>query len=265
MSSLTSQQINDSYQGLLKLADSTTGITSTLQSIQDGLGNDLPLKVKDSQIQGQNIFSFGYFVPDYEGLGIATTGSALGANSENKMLALPFYSPGLNSFSAITYRVITATTTSDTAEAAIYTAQFVPGRGISPKDLVMSGISITTSSVALHTTALPSTLSMSGLGSGIYFLLLKISNSGVTPTVRFSSVTPNGFMNMISSQMGYVADATGNNYLSAFNQSNTTSTSVVLQYVSITDFKTTYTDADFVDGTIGRTWGGMGFLLNVIK
>lgn len=40
MSNLTGQQIQNTYEGLLNLEDSTTGITSNLQAIQDGLGNN---------------------------------------------------------------------------------------------------------------------------------------------------------------------------------------------------------------------------------
>lgn len=40
MGTLTGQQINNTYDGLLKLSDSTTGITSTFQAIEDGLGNN---------------------------------------------------------------------------------------------------------------------------------------------------------------------------------------------------------------------------------
>ena len=45
MSALTGNQIKDTYQGLLKLADSTTGITSSFQAVQDGLGNDTGLRI----------------------------------------------------------------------------------------------------------------------------------------------------------------------------------------------------------------------------
>ena len=45
MGTLSGQSISDTYDGLLKLADSTTGITSTYQQIQDGLGNDTNTKI----------------------------------------------------------------------------------------------------------------------------------------------------------------------------------------------------------------------------
>ena len=50
MSTLTGQQINQTYKGLLKLDDSSTGITQNLQAIQDGLGNNTGLQIKQNQV-----------------------------------------------------------------------------------------------------------------------------------------------------------------------------------------------------------------------
>ena len=40
MGQLTNLYVSESYQGLLKLTDSTTGVTGTLQYVQDGVGNN---------------------------------------------------------------------------------------------------------------------------------------------------------------------------------------------------------------------------------
>ena len=48
MSSLFGNNISQTYQGLIKLADSTTGVTSTTQSLQDGLGNNIPIQVSNN-------------------------------------------------------------------------------------------------------------------------------------------------------------------------------------------------------------------------
>ena len=45
MPTLSGQTIQSTYQGLIKLADSTSGITSTPQQIQDGLGNDTGTRI----------------------------------------------------------------------------------------------------------------------------------------------------------------------------------------------------------------------------
>ena len=50
MGQLTNLYVSESYQGLIKLANSTTGVTSTLQYTQDGLGNNLPLQISTSSV-----------------------------------------------------------------------------------------------------------------------------------------------------------------------------------------------------------------------
>jgi hypothetical protein len=50
MGQLTNQYVSQSYQGLLKLQDSTTGVTSTLQYVQDGVGNNIPIQVSTSSV-----------------------------------------------------------------------------------------------------------------------------------------------------------------------------------------------------------------------
>jgi hypothetical protein len=50
MSSLFGNNISQTYQGLIKLADSTTGVTSTTQSLQDGLGNNIPIQVSNNTV-----------------------------------------------------------------------------------------------------------------------------------------------------------------------------------------------------------------------
>jgi hypothetical protein len=265
MSSLTSQQINDTYAGLIKLADSTTGITDNFQYIQDGLGNNLPLQVKNGQIQGQNIFSYGYFVPDYEGPGFTTGAATFPANSQNVLISNVFYNPGLHSYSAITYRVQTATTTSDTAELAFYSAQFVNGYGLQPKDLVMSGITLETGSTGIKTTALPSTMSFSGFGSGIYFAVMKVSNSGVQPTIRFSNDTGLGVSIVNAQQLGVQFDASGTVMISPWKQTGTQAFRNAIIYSTLSTFKTSFDPSDFSGGILNASYNGWGFALNVIK
>jgi hypothetical protein len=50
MGQLTNLYVSESYQGLIKLADSTTGVTGTLQYTQDGVGNNLPLQISATQV-----------------------------------------------------------------------------------------------------------------------------------------------------------------------------------------------------------------------
>lgn len=265
MSSLTSTQINNTYPGLLKLEDSTSGLTNSFQTIQDGLGNDLPLKVKNGQIQGQNLFSYGYFVPDYEGIGFLGGQTSFPAGSENKLTAVGFYNSGLHSFSAITYRVITATTTSDVVTLAFYTTQFVPGFGLQPKDLVMSGITLESATTGVKVTALPSTLSFSGLGSGIYFAVSKCSNAGVSPTTRYATNSGNFAMALAGQQLGYVSNAAGDIFPSCSKISGTGASSLGIAYSTLANFQTSFSTGDFSGGVINVTFAGWGFVLNVIK
>lgn len=50
MGQLTNLYVSESYQGLIKLTDSTSGVTGTLQYIQDGLGNRLPMQMSTSSV-----------------------------------------------------------------------------------------------------------------------------------------------------------------------------------------------------------------------
>jgi hypothetical protein len=188
MSTLTGQQINQTYDGLLNLQDSTTGITSTYQQIQDGLGNDTNTRISTQGILSPNIVNMNNLKPDYGGIGFTVgTGTANIALTQNKTLYGIFYDPGVNSYSAITYQCGTITSTSDVVSAAIYTLQLVPGIGIAPKDLIMSGITMISNSTGIKTTSLPSTLSFSGTGGGYYVIAYYVSNGGATPTVRYTN------------------------------------------------------------------------------
>lgn len=264
MSSLTSQQINDSYQGLLKLADSTTGITSTLQSVQDGLGNDLPLKISTVQVQSPNLFSFQNFVPDYEGPGFTTVSAAYGNGSQNVLNGTPFYNAGVNSYSAITYNCGQVTSTSDVIDAAFYTTQFISGLGLQPKDLIMSGISLDVSSTGVRVTTLPSTLSFSAYGSGIYFLVVKISNSGVQPTARFTPQPSSDWVSVFSNQLGLQLNVQGS-AMQSFSKMFTITTTALGMLYTIPDFQTSFSEGDFSGGVQSLAFNGTGFGLNVIK
>jgi hypothetical protein len=191
MSTLTGQQIKDTYDGLLNLQDSTTGITSTYQQIQDGLGNNTNTRISTTGILSPNIVNMNNLKPDYCGNGFNTgVGTPNTALSQNKVLYLPFYDTGNYSFSAISYSIGTLTSTSDVVSLAFYTAQQVPLVGIAPKDLIMSGITLeSATSTGVKTTNLPSTLSFSGTGGGFYIAAFYVSNGGVTPTIRYG--TPN--------------------------------------------------------------------------
>ncbi len=49
MGNLTNQYIKDTYDGLIKLQDSSQGVQPTLQPLQDGLGNNIPAQVSTTE------------------------------------------------------------------------------------------------------------------------------------------------------------------------------------------------------------------------
>jgi hypothetical protein len=186
MSILTGQQINQTYPGLLNLATATTGITSTPQQIQDGLGNNTGVKIATNYLTAPNVLGIQDYKGDYYGLGFQTAGSAPVASSQNIIIGQPFYDNGSYDYSAITYNMISSSTTADILTCAFYSSQYVDGVGLAPSVLIQSGITLTTTTTGFRTTTLPSTLSFSGYGPGYYWWVYKYSNSGVTPTVRLT-------------------------------------------------------------------------------
>jgi hypothetical protein len=211
MATLTGQQINQTYDGLLKLEDSTTGITSTYQQIQDGLGNDTNTRISTQGILSPNLPSLNNLKPDYAGVGFGSgVGTASTALTQNKVLYYPFYDPGVYAFSAISYNLGTITTTSDVVTMAFYTMGQVPIIGVSPKDLIMSGITLeSATSTGIKTTNLPSTLSFSGTGGGYYIAAFYVSNSGVTPTVRYGSGSIQTNNQSFAATLGFYLNASG--------------------------------------------------------
>lgn len=57
MGQLTNLFVSESYQGLLKLADSSTGLTTNLQSVQDGLGGNSPLQISQTEVNISGTFT----------------------------------------------------------------------------------------------------------------------------------------------------------------------------------------------------------------
>jgi hypothetical protein len=195
MSTLTGNQIKNTYQGLLKLSDSTTGITSNLQAITDGLGNNTGLRISTNQLEGDGIFTFVPLKAQYYGSGyILTNAGQYATELANVICAQPFYDTGNYSYSAVSIFTSTATSTSDTVEYALYTTQMINPFGIFPHTPIVSGMTADTTTQGQKTFVFPSHISFSGYGAGQYWLVFKITNSGVRPTWRagqgFSSDQP---------------------------------------------------------------------------
>jgi hypothetical protein len=269
MSSLTGQQIKDSYQGLLKLTDSSTGITNSFQAIQDGLGNDTGSKISTQGISSPNIANFQTtLIPDFMGNGFGTGTAAPVATTQNKLIYNLFYDTGVHSYSAITYNLNTLSSTSDVVSFQIYSVQLVPGYGVAPKDLIMSGItleSVSPNTTGIKTQSLPSTLSFSGTGGGWYIYSYYISNANVTPTVRYNTAS------LVAATTGKPVESLGF-YLSSLGTSvNAISRFVPFQtgvpaLINNLSIQSSYSESDIVTNwSFAANTPSFGFALNVIK
>lgn len=244
MSSLSTSQINQSYQGLLKLADSTTGITSSLQSVQDGLGNDTGVKISVDNFTTKNSTSLPYYSGmKTQGEGFNNTSQQFPSGSQNIIIAMPIYDNGLYTYSAMSYYVQTLSAV-DTIEVAFYSNQYVSNVGLAPKDLIISGITLENASTGVKTTTLPSNFSFSE--PSIYWMVLKVSNSGVQPVVRFAGVPNLNNAYLIGSQMyGSVLNTASTGYITPWK---TNGTGVIagdtIYYPSLSSFPTTFTVGD---------------------
>jgi len=188
MSTLSGQTIQSTYQGLLKLSNSTTGITSSLQSIEDGLGGNTGIRIATDQIESPNIQSFIPLMGRYYGPGYNSTNTiAWPTGSQGEIYAIPFIDKGDYEYSAMTVNMLTATTVSDTIDAAFYTSQIINPNGLYPHAVVLSGFSITTTgSTGTKTITFPSNLSFSGYGGGVYWLVFKFTSAN-NPNVRYGT------------------------------------------------------------------------------
>lgn len=270
MSSLTSTQINNTYPGLLKLANSTTGITSSIQSVEDGLGGDTGLKIKQDYIGGSSLVPY----PKADtttmayGIGVATSGAgtAFIAGSHNLLYSMFFYDRGNITYSAISYSIGTVSSTSDVVEMGIYNSQ-VTASGYQPKDLLvswtLSGSEVTTLGLAKKT--LPSNLTL--VEGGLYYLVYVITNpTVVTPTVRFrgsSAATTNGAINGILG--GWVTDTTNAGYVNV-NKVGVSLTSGQSYYSGINGpLQNSYAPATFVGTTSPTSSPVVGFVLHPVN
>ena len=260
MSNLTGQAIQNTYPGLLNLETATTGVTSTPQQIQDGLGNNTNTRISTSGIFAPNVVGSFNLKPDYGGVGFATgAGTANTALTQNKVLYFPFYDAGVYSYSAISYNIGTLTSTSDVVTMAFYTMGQVPTIGISPKDLIMSGITLeSATSTGVKTTNLPSTLSFSGTGGGYYIAAFYVSNSGVTPTIRYNGGNVAINNQSLATTLGFYLTAAGTSTNIGQRFPNTVGN--VMGVLNL-PFQQSYSTADIttnVSSTLSNTPWGFG-------
>jgi hypothetical protein len=261
MANLTGQAIQNTYPGLLNLATATTGVTSTPQQIQDGLGNNTGTRIATNWLTNPMVLGMQDYKADYYGLGFTAAGSVPTANSQNIILAQLFYDNGTYDYSAMTYNVATATTTSDVVTCGFYTGQYVDGVGFAPSVLIQSGITMITNSTGVKTTTLPSTLSFSGYGPGYYFWLYKISNAGVTPTIRFGGGSGSMTAVIPPAKLGFTLSPAG----TAASLSVKGINQPIIAYSGLTNLQTSYSTTDVRTFSSTVAPQPSGFALNTIK
>jgi len=263
---LTGQQINNTYDGLLKLSDSTTGITSSLQAVEDGLGNNTGTRIATNLLTAPNLITsyIANIKPDFMGNGAGSTGSFNpGANSQSNMVMWYFYDTGVHDYSAVTVNIDTITSTSDVVNLYFYDLQYVDQYGFYPKDLIMSGISLPVSSTGLQSVATPSTLSFSGYGGGYFCYILTYRNGGVSPTVRYKTPVFSSNNQSIAQTFGLVRNNANTGHFAGQKITSTTFTSSVWL---TGDPLPSFTPADIISKINTTTAGqSVGFSLNVIK
>ncbi len=266
MATLSGQSIQNTYDGLLKLSDSITGITTTTQAVEDGLGNNTGLLIKQNQLWGGGIVNMNTrnLFNDFYGIGYNTTGVAP-INVQNAgMVVQPFYDNGVVSYSALSINIITATTSSDILQWAFYTPQMVSGKGLAPADLVVSGI-CDPATIGVKTSA--TTFSFSGTGAGPYLFCWRIKNGGSNPTLRPSASPLNAFQYI--SQLGAYLGFTTSNSTNVVNfPLRSAGVQVSNYYSTLTGgFPSSFTSAQIAAATVDNlaTVPYYGFVLHTIK
>lgn len=267
MSALSPQQINQSYQGLLKLSDSTTGITSTLQAVEDGLGNDTGLNIATNRLEGGNLFNLyrPSTIPQYFGNGITAVSQNNPGAIGNTLIAGLFYDNGIHSYSAITVNV-TNLEASSSIEVAFYNTQYLDTYGYAPYQKLVTEVSIDTTSTGIKTISFPTPLSFSGTGPGVYYVVFKYNSTG-SATQRLSgnpnTNVPSAMNWMIISNLGIVFNTAATSAQNAFRVNSTSGLVAVVNY-NTASFPTTWTSTEL--NTITSVASSLpGFLLNTIR
>jgi len=267
MSALTGSQINQSYQGLLKLADSTTGITAGHQAITDGEGNDTGTRI------GQNFFQPPWGISHYElqpndyyGTGIGGSVVNPTASQINNTTVTMFYDRGIESYSAVTWNVWTTFDSNEKIDYAFYKLGFLEGYGYVATDRVSPVYSFTgvTSGGGFQQDILESPLSFSGTGPGLYGLAIVYSTDDGTLTGRLTSqsISPANLQLPLNGNLGFVRN-TINNAAPTFFASNT-SGAFSSYTLSGTSLPSSYTLSNYPQTSwISASQGG--FLLDTIK
>lgn len=275
MSTLSGQTINSTYQGLLKLDDSTTGITSSYQQIQDGLGNNTDVLIKQggiktlTQMGQENTISGEYF-----GVGIGTTSTTPGVALyalPDRYSFIPFYDNGFYSYSAITV-FVSATNggTSEIHQFALYDTQWVSPLGIMPNNKIGDTIAPNFSTTAgFQTFTFSSPVSFPQGLNYVVYIAQNLTSPGaqITSRLRVAAQTiSNSYQ--YSNFLGFTLNDAGDGYINAYGTRAVTSSFPVFQLGvgSQPYFPSSYTPAELIAGRLLVTpnAGQPGFILHRI-
>ena len=260
MANLTGQQIKDTYYGLLNLNTATTGITSTLQNITDGLGNSTGSRIATNQFYSPTTFGFvPNYVPDYMGVGYNNTAVTPQLNSANKTLYMPFYDTGVHTYTSTTFNNAVVVNNNDNIGISFYTPQYVSGYGIAPQtqldSVAFTGLTTTGPKTATLTAPLKFPT------PGFYICCLYISSTAATPTLRFTQSVAPTLNQSVALQMGFTTGTAANTLSLGFKNSG-----VGANYSSLNfSPNPSYTAADIASLYSTVTSLGWGFSLNVSK
>jgi len=258
MPTLSGQTIQSTYQGLLKLANSTTGITNSFQAIEDGLGNNTGMRIKNNFLTQDNQLSIGKVKNNYFGNGISSGTGNANISNHNTINTVAFWDAGIYSYSAISFTIQSASTTSDVFEAAFYTSE-IGSNGLYPKNVIISGITASTTGTlnTLRTYVFPNNISFSG-SPGMNFILMKTSSVSSLRTFNYYNnfIVPSS--SHFATAYGYAISPAGNTTTVGYSYSNSGGI-----YTGLT-FNTSYVESDF-SNPVNANGLSFGFIIHTVK
>jgi hypothetical protein len=254
MASLSGNTIQDTYDGLLKLNDSTQGISSSFESITDGLGNDTGTKIKENGFWSRTqLYQTDYKFP-YYGMGIGAGNSTGGASvygspSEPRKQFQYFYDNGLYSYSAFSYNVATITSSNDIVEWAFYSAQYVDNIGIVPYQKLAGEFSLDLTSTGQKTITFVNPLKFEPGYNFLVYRVLNTDSPGSIPTMRLRSTSTPPAILTNQAVLGFTeSDELNGLYYNPFGSRSMTSASFPIY--NITGFPNTMTSVDINTGRL---------------
>lgn len=273
MSTLSGNTIQSTYQGLIKLEDSSSGITSTFQDITDGLGNSTGMKLKENNLLTPNhlfqpSYKFKYYGTGWGGSNYTPT-STLVADAFRYQFSY-FYDTGLYSYSGMSVYLNTDSGGNDEYyKFAIYDTQFDPEIGILPCNRLTDVIFLDVSG-STGVQYIPFTTPVS-IPPGFYFIVSQaynVTTPGTAPVSRFRSSLANPGVFATYQTMGvtnwYESAFSGDRYLNPFGSNNNSGSSFPI--FNDVGFPSQYTIPDLTTGRLSANPGttSFGFILHTI-